>query len=406
VSEAVLVAAPDRWERALEALSADPEAQAIFDSAARHSAYDRYLRTSANRERPGRYWKIDLDALAPSSYDHTAATTAHFSGGTARGVVRCDLATATREHRAVFEKAFGKALAHAPGKYAALAQAFVTGGAFVYIPPDVCVDEPIIISYRPSRGSAAFPYTLIVAAEGSSATVIEQHDAADESVFVCGVTEVIARTAATVTHAAIQTLPEDATVFFTRAALTERNARVSWAAADLGAHVCGSTIFTAIEEMGAQAHIAALFFPHAEQHVDFVTTTDHLAGQSQSRTLIKSAATGNGQARYLGNIRIAANMHGCDANLKDDALLLSPHAHIDSVPALEIAANDVKAFHGATVGALDEETVFYMMTRGLDRRTAERMIALGFFEPALDHFPTAALRERLRRLLEQKITAA
>ena len=87
------------------------------------------------------------------------------------------------------------------------------------------------------------------------------------------------------------------------------------------------------------------------------------------------------------------------------ALLLSKKAHIDSVPALEIAANDVKAYHGATVGAIDEEQIFYMTSRGIDREAAEKMIALGFFEPAIERFPTQALRERLRAALQEKVRA-
>ncbi|MEO6913727.1 MAG: SufD family Fe-S cluster assembly protein, partial [Candidatus Baltobacteraceae bacterium] len=154
---------------------------------------------------------------------------------------------------------------------------------------------------------------------------------------------------------------------------------------------------------GITAQITALFFPRGEQHIDMMSTIDHTVGESQSDTLIKSAAIGNGQARYLGNIRIAADAQGSNANLRDDALLLSKNAHIDSVPALEIAANDVKAYHGATVGALDEEQIFYMTSRGIARTDAEKMIALGFFEPAIARFPGEALREELRLALQKKV---
>ena len=90
--------------------------------------------------------------------------------------------------------------------------------------------------------------------------------------------------------------------------------------------------------------------------------------------------------------------------MRDDALLLSPRSHIDSVPALEIAANDVKAYHGATVGALDEDQIFYMTSRGIAREEAERMIALGFFEPVIERFATRALREELRSALQAKVS--
>jgi len=125
-----------------------------------------------------------------------------------------------------------------------------------------------------------------------------------------------------------------------------------------------------------QAQLNGFFFPSGDQHVDLVSTIRHNVGESQSETLIKSAAAGRGQGRYVGNIRIAKHAQGTAASLRDDALLLSPKAHIDSVPALEIGANDVKAFHGATIGALDQDVIFYMESRGIARDTAEKMVAL------------------------------
>ncbi|MGC1382131.1 MAG: SufD family Fe-S cluster assembly protein, partial [Candidatus Baltobacteraceae bacterium] len=137
---------------------------------------------------------------------------------------------------------------------------------------------------------------------------------------------------------------------------------------------------------------------------DVVSTVTHHAGEATSETLVKSAARERGQARFLGNIRIAPHAQGSDARLRDDALLLSAHAHVDSVPALEIGANDVKAYHGATVGALDEDQIFYMESRGIARNAAEEMIALGFFEPAIQRFPSETLRDEIRTLLAAKLT--
>jgi Fe-S cluster assembly protein SufD len=121
--------------------------------------------------------------------------------------------------------------------------------------------------------------------------------------------------------------------------------------------------------------------------------------------IVRSAGTGRGQGRYVGNIKILPEAHGASASLRDDALLLSKGAHIDSIPALEIAANDVKAFHGATVGAISDEELFYAESRGIERSQAERMIAIGFFEPAVSRFPTDALRDEIRLVLENKISS-
>jgi len=132
--------------------------------------------------------------------------------------------------------------------------------------------------------------------------------------------------------------------------------------------------------------------------------TSGAAGNSD--TAVRSAANDRGQGRYVGDIVIRPRAHGSDASLRDDALLLSAHAHIDTVPALEIAANDVKAFHGATVGSLDEDALFYVLSRGIPKNEALRMITLGFFEPVITRFPGEALRDEIRTALDAKIDEA
>ena len=179
---------------------------------------------------------------------------------------------------------------------------------------------------------------------------------------------------------------------------------MSWASAELGGELAASDLSVSIEAPGAEANLTAIFFPRGSQHVDVVSTVEHRAGDATSETIVKTAARERGQARFLGNIRIAPHAQGSDARLRDDALLLSPTAHVDSVPALEIGANVVKAYHGATVGAIDAEQIFYMESRGLERGAAERMIALGFFEPAIERFPTIALRDEIRASLAAKLS--
>ncbi|HEY5425795.1 MAG TPA: Fe-S cluster assembly protein SufD, partial [Candidatus Tumulicola sp.] len=317
-------------------------------------------------------------------------------------VVACDLAAAARLHAPLLARAFGATTVQAT-KFGALATAFAGLGAFVYVPADVGAAEPIVVTYDLPAGAAAFPYTVVLAERGTHATVIERCDGGDGEAFVCGATEIVTEEGAEVVYASRQRLSTAARVFQTRAARPGRNARISWACAELGGALVVTDLSVAIDRPGVDAHVTALFFPQGSQHVDIVSSVDHAVGDSQSETLVKSAAVDRGQARFLGNIRIAANAQGSNANLRDDALLLSPKAHIDSVPALEIAANDVKAYHGATVGALDGEQIFYMESRGIERNAAERMIALGFFEPAIARFPTNALRDEIRTALQAKI---
>lgn len=360
------------------------------------------MELQSGREKPGRFWKIDLDAidygvLRPAAPAPPRIRAPHHSKAFA-----CDLREAGARHRALVARAFGSVLDPERVKFAALATALWNTGTFVFVPAGVALDEPIEIEYE-AGPAPLFPYTLVLAEAGSRCTVVERVTGSTGT-FVCGAAEIACAENAQVAYAYSQELPEDACAFFTRAAAPGRGATISLCAAELGAQLSVSSIDVAVREPGAEADIAGLFFPSQHQHVDLQSTVRHLAGSSQSQTLIKSAAIGSGQGRYLGTITIAPHAQATQAALRDDALLLSKGAHIDSVPALEIGANDVKAFHGATVGAIDEEQIFYMTSRGIEPDAAERMIALGFFEPALARFPTEALRARLRAALEMKLS--
>jgi Fe-S cluster assembly protein SufD len=189
----------------------------------------------------------------------------------------------------------------------------------------------------------------------------------------------------------------------TRRAALGNDAHLALCLAEMGAAHAVERVRVTAGDRGAQADVTALFFANASQHVDVGSEVVHAAPATTSHTVVRSAGTGKGQGRYLGNIKILADAHGSDASLRDDALLLSADAHVDSVPALEIAANDVKAFHGATVGAISEDELFYAESRGIPPEEAERMIALGFFEPAIARFPGEALRAELRVALAAKL---
>ena len=389
--------------RALAQVSARPEA-AFLSAEDRQRAFERFEESSAQRERPGRYWKIDLDALDLSNYDPEIANPGNLAEVDMPPhdrVVVTDLLTASRRHPDVFRQALGSALGDAPSKFAALARAFASGGAFVYVPPGVALDAPIELNYRPRTG-ASFPYTLVVAGDGAQCTVVVRTVSDATGVLSCGVTEVVAGERARVDVACVQSLAPDAVAIGTCIATGSAGAFVHFCSAQFGARLAIEALEIDVDAREMDANISLLFFPRDEQHVDVLSTVEHRVGDSRSDTLVKSAASGAGQARYLGNIRIHPSAHLSDARLKDDALLLSRAAHIDSVPALEIAANDVKAYHGATVGAIDEALLFYMESRGLDPQAAERMIALGFFEPAVERFP-ASVRAELRDALEAKV---
>jgi Fe-S cluster assembly protein SufD len=368
----------------------------------RAHALDRFFALPSGREKRGRFWRVDLDSLAPDARAVDPTSTSMQIKSSDPRVLVCDLATAADQHPQLLARAFA-ATGVGATKFGALARAFAGLGAFIYLRADVDCDDPVTIVYAPPPGAAIFPHTIVLAERGARATIVERIEGG-EGAFFCGASEVVTEERAQLLYAIVQRAGAGAHVISTRAMRPGRDAEVAWASAELGGDLAASDLSVAIEHPGARAEVTALFFPRAAEHVDVVSTVEHRAGEATSETLVKSAATESGQARFLGNIRIAPHAQGSDARLRDDALLLSRKAHVDSVPALEIGANDVKAYHGATVGAIDEEQVFYVESRGIDRNAAERMIALGFFEPAIERFPSESLRGEIRRTLAGKLS--
>ena len=367
---------------------------------ARYIALEQFEVLPMPRAPQGRFWKhdyaqVDFTQLRPREPVYTV------SAPPRAGVTVVTFAQARTQHPAAFEEAFGHVLGASDDRFAALALAFQNTGTFIHVAAGVIVDEPIIVTYESLEGDY-FPYTLVSLGEGAQATVVEEFVGASPGI-VCGIGEMLVRAGATLTYGSLQQTSTQARVFITRRARCDRAATLRFSLAELGSALARTIVRTKLAQPEASAEITAVFFNNGNQHVDLTTEVDHAVGPTTSNTIVKSVATQRGQGRYLGNIAIRVGATGAEASLRDDALLLSKEAHIDSVPALEIASNDVRAFHGATVGSIDEEELFYVESRGIARGDAERMIALGFFEPALERFPGETLRARIRTALESKL---
>jgi Fe-S cluster assembly protein SufD len=379
---------------------------------ARYDALARFeelpVRTSV---RGGRGWKRDLakldltDAVPFEPGDAELDLEPLAPAARKAGVTIERFSLARERHAKAFERAFGRAIDTRDEKFASLALAFQNHGVFIDVPDGVTVDDPIVIGYE-ARAAALFPYTLVALGVGARATVVERLAAEPAAPLLCGIVELVLAERAHLVYAVDQRVTGATPVVMTRRAALANDAELDVAFAELGSGHAVSR-FRAVEHgAGSRVGTTVFFFSDGDQHVDVETETVHAAADTTSETVVRTAGIGRGQGRYFGNIKILANAHGADAALRDDALLLSPGAHVDSIPALEIAANDVKAFHGATVGAISDEELFYAQSRGIARADAERMIALGFFEPAVARFPTEALRDELRAALENKIAPA
>jgi len=381
-------------------------------AAARFDALARYEELPARSSvRGGRGWKhdlakLDLSQIVPFAPAADAELDCETLTPAARraGVTVERFSRAREKHRDAFERAFGWAVDTRDDKFASLALAYANHGVFIDIPAGTSLDEPLLVGYD-VRAAALFSYSLISLGEGARATIVERLSGAADAPFACGIVELVLADRAQLTYAVEQRLAGQTRLIVTRRASLGVDAQLDIAFAELGGKHVVSRFRASERGRGSRASVVALFFSDGDQHVDIETETVHIAPDTQSETIVRSAGIERGQGRYLGNIKILADAHGADASLRDDALLLSAGAHIDSVPALEIAANDVKAFHGATVGAISEEEIFYAQSRGIARADAERMIALGFFEPAVARFPSEDLRAGIRTALENKISS-
>ena len=352
--------------------------------------------------RSSRGWKRDLEKVDLAAVDAAAAgdgcvEIALPAAAAALGVIATSFERGASEHAARFSAALGSAIDGRDDKFAALSLAFQNAGAFFYFPAGVRLDDPISITYTAPAGGL-FPYTLIVLEHGAAATIVERVEGASGT-FVAGIGEIVAGERAEARVVSHQALPDDAVSVASRSATLGAGATLAFALAESGADYAVDRTRVFANGRGANAELSVFFFADGKRHIDVESEVVHVAPDTTSHTVVRTAGTGRGQGRYVGTIRILPDAHGADASLRDDALLLSKEAHVDSVPALEIAANDVKAFHGATVGAISEEELFYAQSRGIARADAERMIALGFFEPALSRFPGEALRDQLREQL-------
>jgi FeS assembly protein SufD len=289
-------------------------------------------------------------------------------------------------------------------RFTALATAFQNCGAYVEIPRGVSLDAPLQLlwSSRPGEAAAVFPHIVVHAGAGARATIVERH-VGEGDALVCGIVEIDLAPGARVDYVVVQQADDGARLFFTRAARCAQGATIGWHLAEFGGALARSVTRSQLAAPHATAEVNAFFFVRGFSHADLVADADHCAPQTNSQTVVRTAAADRGQGRFAGTIRIAADAHGCDASMRDDALLLSRDAYLDAVPALEIAANDVSVSHAATVGSLDEEQLFYVQTRGISRRQAEHIVALAFFEPALTRFPSDALRDEMRTILDTQL---
>jgi len=279
-------------------------------------------------------------------------------------------------------------------------------GLLVEVPEGVELAEPLHVRIESTVGGAALPTRLlVVAGENSRFTLIEEHVSAAEGLeaFTNCAVEVQVGAAAKLELVSLQRLSRETWHFADQRARLARDAQLDWVCVGLGSRKGKTWIYNDLAEAGASSRVTGIYFADGSQHLDYDTYQEHAAPRTNSDFLFRGALRDEATAVWRGMIRVEPEAQGTDAYQENRNLLLSRQAHANSIPGLEILANDVRCSHGATVGQVDRELLFYLMSRGMTASEAERLIVRGFFTEALDRIEREPIREALATALGARI---
>ncbi len=354
-------------------------------------------------------------SLPMTSLDEPAGTLLQVDGTTLRcelderwselGVIFTGMGTAVREHGELLREFFmTQAVRPDHGKFAALHAAFWRGGTFLYVPAGVEVDAPFQSVLWGTAGKT-FAHTLLVLERDARATIINEFasETGAGQALHNGVVEMILRDNAHLNNVTVQEWGENVWQFTHERALVGRDASLDWVIGSLGSRLTKSFQTVELDRVGANARVSGLFFTDGRRHLDLDTQQNHNMPDTTSDLLFKGALKDKSRSVWQGMIRVlpeAQRTNGYQANRN---LLLSKGARADSIPGLEIEADDVRCTHGATAGQVDEAQLFYLMSRGLARADAIRLIVHGFFTPVLERISAPAVRERLEAAIDARI---
>jgi Fe-S cluster assembly protein SufD len=294
-------------------------------------------------------------------------------------------------------------------KFAAHNAASWKHGLLVHVPKGVELEKPLFVRIANTvAGSSLFFRLLVIADPESRFTLIEEYasESADLPGYTNSAVELFVEQAAKLEYVSIQNLSRETWHFASHHGRVERDAELDWVAGGFGSKKGKTRIQNDLAGAGATSRVTGAYFADGDQHLDYDTFQEHMAPSTESDFKFKGALRDQARAVWRGMIRVEPDAQKTNAYQENRNLLLSNQAHADSIPGLEIMANDVRCTHGATIGQVDREQLFYLMSRGLSRAEAERLIVRGFFTDILDRINLVPVREALSAVLEARIPQA
>jgi Fe-S cluster assembly protein SufD len=293
------------------------------------------------------------------------------------------------------EKEFGRMVAPDSDKFTALHYAFFNAGVVVFVPRNTAITEPVWVSHEfDAAGHPALVHTLIIADEGSDVRVVE--DFRGGSGLASGVVEQVIGANAHVRYVQLQRFGPDVWNFSTQHAHLAQDASLRTLNVATGSQMSRNTVKVYLEGARSQADLLGIAETDARQHVDFETLQDHTGDGTRSDLVIHNALRGRSSTNFTGLIRINTPAHQTESSQEQKNILLSDHSKADSDPKLEILNNDVvRCTHGASVGPVDPESIFYLQSRGVDRSAAEAMLVEGFFQSVLNKMQMPSVEQAI-----------
>ena len=325
-----------------------------------------------------------------------------------RGVIFQPLERAMVEHADLFRKYFMSTEAKlGSAKFAALHQALVSSGTFLFVPRGVEIEQPIeIFHWLRHDNMSIFPHLLLVTDELAKVTVIEHFRSCERTAagFACGVNDLIAGPGAKVTYVCAQNWADNVIALQMNTTTVDHDASAMSLNLHLGSRYSRFESLSRLTGEGGRSDLLAVAVAKHQQEFDARTLQDHVSPHTASDLLYKNALDDRARTIFGGLIRVEPHAHFTDAYQKVRNLLLSDDAEANSMPGLEILADNVRCTHGATSGQVDEDELFYLRSRGIPVPVAQRLIVTGFLDEVVQRLDHSAISEHLHRLIEEKFS--
>ena len=369
----------------------------------REAARETYesLPVPSNREEAWRF--TNLRGFDPEVFEPADAVP-ELSGDVPAGVTFTTLGRAVGEHADLLERLLGSVVPDSE-KFAAGNAARWRDGVLLHVPAGVHVESPLRAVLDAPDDAGVYHRVLIVLERNARATFLEEFRSA-AAAYLNIVVELIVGDGARLEYVTVQEHHSDTRQFGTHRATVGRDAELDWVAAAVGGARAKSRMESYLAAPGAHVKVTGAYYLTGAEHVDYDTTQEHAAPDTTSDLAFKGVLDDRARAVWRGVIRVDKGAQKTDAYQENRNLLLSTDAQATPIPGLEIEANDVRCTHGATVGQVDQNQIFYLMARGLTRAQAERLIVRGFFEDVLDRIGSEPVREQVAAAIDARLPGA